>query len=500
MTLIFLEKNKNMLTNKWVFLILSAMIYALPFIFVKELWLLEFIFLIPLFYAILIYHISFKEGFVWGLVSSIVILNCFFDSNFIVNNKHIFIKILPVLFCTIYIAFVSALVFFLAAQIDNFLKKRYITIFIWIFFIWILFYIYNNLLLFPLSSVKEGFFIFDPLLPLAYKPQFIYLASYIGKNLFIFLIIIFSSCIALIFNNNKILWPKITVFGIIILLSSTFFYHSNKIFPKWIDKVAYLPTYSDEYLFANDIEEYIKYHPKNREIGNLLSYDVNINLFNELQKINNLGLFVGEKLKKTIEINPNIEIVLIPERAFYCDFSKNLDLLENWSKQNIGRSINILCGATRFDKNFYNTVYLINNGKLVSYFDKRHALFPAEKIQTISQNLNLILNKLYFKPYYPYLDISSKVRPNWKLTDNIIITPYICSELFFNNDPDDNSNYPIIALCKDRWVKSDYLRSLLFLHVKMKAILWKRTIIYVNYNQAFVFNESGEFKQILKAN
>src|SRR5579871_1250291 len=54
--------------SPYIFLFLSAILYALPFFFSAQLWWLIFLFPIPLLHAACRYIVSFKEVYAWGIL------------------------------------------------------------------------------------------------------------------------------------------------------------------------------------------------------------------------------------------------------------------------------------------------------------------------------------------------------------------------------------------------------------------------------------------------
>ena len=63
-----MKSNKN--TTLWFLMVLSAILYGIAFIGNTFLWWLVFIFPMPIFYCAAFNDISFKQGYVWGLVAS----------------------------------------------------------------------------------------------------------------------------------------------------------------------------------------------------------------------------------------------------------------------------------------------------------------------------------------------------------------------------------------------------------------------------------------------
>jgi hypothetical protein len=86
------------------------------------------------------------------------------------------------------------------------------------------------------------------------------------------------------------------------------------------------------------------------------------------------------------------------------------------------------------------------------------------------------------------------------LSDCVTCVPYICSELFFNEYPDDiYKNISVVALVNDTAFLrryASYISELLFLVARMKAIAWQRDIVYVSYSRSFFIDRSGMIAEI----
>jgi len=102
----------------------------------------------------------------------------------------------------------------------------------------------------------------------------------------------------------------------------------------------------------------------------------------------------------------------------------------------------------------------------------------------------------YFKNTPP-VHAATNTRPLLKLSDRIAFVPYICSELFFNEYPDDHyPTHPILAVCNDHWAPLNHTKYQLYLAARFKAIEWQRPIIYISYQYATCFMKNGFSHQI----
>ena len=82
----------------------------------------------------------------------------------------------------------------------------------------------------------------------------------------------------------------------------------------------------------------------------------------------------------------------------------------------------------------------------------------------------------------PPVTASTNERRSFPIFENVHLVPYICSELFFNDKPDDTlSDVTVVALCNDNWAKVSYVRRLMFLAARFKALDWQRDILFIGY-------------------
>jgi len=126
-----------MLTNKWFLLILSASAYVLPFIFSEYLWWIVFLFPIPLFYAALTHTLSFKEGYIWGIVSLSLHLSGVLISIIKMAEGSYSYRFIPVVVMILYESIYSGLWFWCTTasiRIANLGKSTVATLSVWVFY------------------------------------------------------------------------------------------------------------------------------------------------------------------------------------------------------------------------------------------------------------------------------------------------------------------------------------------------------------------------------
>jgi hypothetical protein len=126
-------------------------------------------------------------------------------------------------------------------------------------------------------------------------------------------------------------------------------------------------------------------------------------------------------------------------------------------------------------------------------YDKKHAMLLSERLSTWMDND--FFKHIYFNERQP-IHRSLCERTQCVVSENISFVPYICSELFFTELPDDTyENSPVLAVVNDI-LFTTYIQKLLVLLARFKAIQWQRNIIYVSYTQSLFIDVCGRCTQI----
>ncbi|CDK30293.1 Apolipoprotein N-acyltransferase [Candidatus Babela massiliensis] len=462
----------------YLLLTISALSYTFAFMFLSVTWPLVFIFLIPISHLIvnknLLSKISFKEGFFWGTIAfSLQPIGTYYSVIKMAENYKIF-ALFMVIFLIIYQAFYSGLWIFTASKtIDlinlkdkNISKILSLAIITWIYFCFV-----QNYILWPFGRL-EGLFLSSPILPLAIQPKLIYMLHYIKKELLLFFLISCSCLLSLIFTYKKILF-KLTIFLLAFspFIISSLIYSYNK---------KYISNYKKEWF--NKISSISKayYNPGNNKKS---------------------AKEIAQEIKRLKEQNNLTQIILFPESAFFlCDLNQERSLIKYLDKD-----IHIIIGGIRKKNDkVYNTLYHIYGGKIENIFNKRHSMLLTERGVFRELNIFSYIDKIVQKSYFqsrPIIKPSNKERMSFNIDRNLQLIPYICSEVFFNNYPDDNfqDDSTIISLCNDSWLEpcAKYIQNLMVLANKFKAIYWRRYIIYVDYSSSYIFDKFGNQHKLI---
>lgn len=424
------------------------------------------LFPIPLLYPTRTENLSFIHGYLWGVITfslhlsgGIYVIACMASESWPVG-------ILLGIGMILYQALSIALLFWCATLIARLLviTSPIIRLYLWtaalaLFIIWTDWY---SLWIF---GIKEGYPLMHPLIPLAAHPQLLSLLPILGKPLLTLLFLLVpASCVALLwFKNGKVLFMCALACLPWVLCWCTGVSEVQK--PNWLAQIKTIP--------------YMCTFSANNPIAIMKT--------------------AAQEFKNVIATYPETTIIIMPESAFNCsNFWYQSELLQWWNEQCLGKAVHLIFGSFRqCDGNYYNALHWVYNGELQCCFDKRHAMLVSERLSWL---LSMpVLQDVYFGQS-PLTAISSNERVSLSITDTITCVPYICSELFFNEYPDDAyCNSAIIALVNDTsFIRcgASYIHELLFLVARLKAVQWQREILYVSYTRSMFINTWGMVAEI----
>jgi hypothetical protein len=442
---------------KFGLLFLCASLSALSFI-VPSSGILIVLASVLLFSLLLYYQVSFKDGIWWGCIFFSLQESGIFYSLFCMAGKSWLscTSLIPVFVSLIfYQALYSGLWFYTIGILTKSTRlhtRLMITVIITFLFIVIV----DHYILWIFGTI-EGYPLAHPLLPLAEQPWLLTLLPSVGKHALTLIFLASAGLIAYVlqlqgfFKRFIISSVALTPWFISLLL-----YVPSKTTPVWLSQIAVLP---ETFYNPSDTAKTIKQ--------------------------------VKQKIQTLIYNHPHIQVVLLPESALYlCDLSKHQELIKEWNSSHLGRPIHIITGAfCKEQETCYNTVYWIFNGTIKQRFYKKHALLLTEGLPRWAHNSSIAT--LYHRDR-PYITPSQNQRPLFKINDTLKLVPYICSELFLNNYPDDRFiGVPIASFCNDTWIEVAYLERLMKLMHRFRALQWKRDILYLAYDSQACYDKQG---------
>lgn len=432
----------------WFLLILSAILYAAPFLFSDFLWWLIFTFPVPLLYVTLTQNLSFIHGYIWGILAFLL---HGYAGIFIVADlarESWWVGFLLAIAMVVWQALVPAILFWCAVRFAQsfLLQSPLIRISLWTTALALFIFWTDRYCLYIFGM--HGYPFMHPLVLLAQQPALLWMLPILGKQLLTLFFLLVPTSIVLA------LWYKNVASALLCISLALPWFRSQPFYEKpiWYKQIKSLPCM-------------IRAHSASGVI-NILAYHI----------------------KKLVAIYSDVSIIIMPESAldkFDCEMLHKLH----------EQSLHLICGACCCeDENRYNSLYWIYNGTVNAQFNKKDTMLLTEHVADW-MNADW-LRKIYFKDNVA-VTRSCNERMPIELSDSISFIPYICSELFFNEYPDDcYPCTPIVAIVNDTLFADSYMQELLLLLARFKAIQWQREIVYVSYAHSLFIDRSGMMKEI----
>ncbi len=441
----------------WLLLCLSAVLYPLSIVASNYLWWLVFLFPIPLFYVATKEKLTAFQGFIWGLIAmGLHLVGGFIGVDTYAAKSLSVMRIVPGVLTLLYFAVYPTLWFWLTEKIKRWLSlsSAIATIALWVGTLW-LYIFWNDQAILWICGRWEGYFLLHPLVSLGWRPALLMLLPYLGKNILSLLLYLVPAAITLLLIERSKRAILLLVLALLPWLVSLTLPRPKQR-PPWLDKIVPLSVIVRK----------------------------STNLTEQARRVQQL-------FKEVVQKNPQAEVIIMPESSYYCDYlSRAPELYGLWSEEYLGRPIHLIVGSFRWEKDKYrNTVYWFSNGKLQGICDKRHAMALLEYVPAI---LNFEgMRRLFFEDCYEVTP-ATRIRPRFDVLKGVSFIPYICSELFFNEYPDDPYKKGVIlSTSNDSWATGTYISDLMHLAALVKAIQWQRDILYISFNYATFFDCYG---------
>jgi len=446
----------HMKKSPYLFLFLSTILYALPFFFSAQLWWLIFIFPIPLLHTACTYVVSFKEGYIWGIIVFALHLHAGICIIANLAGDWWWIGFLIGITMVLYQAIMPAFLFGSAHMIItcNSITSPIVRLVVWattvgLFIVWV------DQYCMWIFGIQEGYPLMHPLIVLAQHPALLLPLSVLGKPIMlIFFLLIPISVILFLWYKN--------------ICSLLFFVIAIAPWMYWG-------------LQHNNNDQKKNVHTT------LKSLPLMIRAHNSPDTIR----ILIRHLNKLITAHPETTIVVMPESALDMIDPQDLCLLN----QHLQKKIHLIFGACHCTNDcYYNALYWVHDGVIKARFDKKHAMLMTERL---SDWMNVsCMRAMYFKNNIFIRRADNKRILLPIMHDNIFI-PYICSELFFTEYPDNDDNTtPIMAIVNDTLLTGTYLQELIYLLARLKAIQWQREIVYVSYGRSVFIERWGRIEEL----
>lgn len=415
------------MNNKLLLIILSSLLFSVAFFVPVYFNWLIFIYLVPLFYLALRIKISFKDGFIWGLIT----YSIHFYYLFVLINERAKgqFKILAPLFIVLYFSLLSGLWFWSLKLFKNriwLIVSTFLHIYIVYSFSFFIFF------------VSTGYVLMHPFVPLAVNENFIKIISIIGIWPSTLLLIIFSLFTAQFFLNFSKQNLILTILLLMPFIIGFWIPITNKYIN--IEKIGYISPPKE----TNPYE---------------LAFKIKLKILDLIKK------------------NPKLRIICMPESSFPFELNKYNELINWWFCDINKKNYKILIGAHRLENGkLFNTIYHLEDNNIINYYDKKDLMFFVEYLPFFWRNSNLI-KSLFFNGEK---EISQGNSESYFVLDKVAANICVCSELFFNNHQFDKGEF-ILFFLNESWFSCNYIKRLLFLYAKLKETELNKKIICIGH-------------------
>jgi len=418
-----------------------------------------FIYLIPLFYSIATssvatncVHYRFIDGFLWGCIFFGLhmhgLLRVILDH---AQGKEA--GVLSWILLIIYCSFYSGIWFWLAEKLSSFFVKPISRILCWLLITFCFFYFVEHGILWIFGRF-EGYPFAVPLLPLAAHPSWLFCLPFFGSScltIVLFLIPVFFS----LYLVHKSIFYQVSLFFTLLPFLIGWFWHEEKMkVPNWLHKVGVV-------------------------VPTLVSSN---NPFECAQEITYC-------LMNYCERNHNVRILIMPESSYPFALNEHPEAVGMWAQNVLFDDKILLLGShRRSGKKLFNTFYCIKKRRIIFSYDKKHTI-PFIEYLPQPWNNSKFLQSLFLNKKEQF-NVSQKPRTPFSPIKKVTMLPYICSELFFAKNKENNQE-PIVCIVNDSWFSACSMRTLLYLVACYKALAWQQDILYVAQSKICLINKKS---------
>lgn len=192
---------------------------------------------------------------------------------------------------------------------------------------------------------------------------------------------------------------------------------------------------------------------------------------------------------------PHIYCIVTPES--FCNYPINLAWIDKiWTDNILHNQLSLCCGGYRLaEERLYNSLFVFSKNNKTYFYDKQHLFYITESIPPFWPYIPG-MSTLFLHEKKPFVGGKRNREPcNIPLIGSFV--PYICSELLFSHHPlDEYVDLPIICLANDSWFNESYMPRLMLFQAQMKALEWKRPILYIAYCHAVWIDTLGNITDL----
>ncbi len=320
--------------------------------------------------------------------------------------------------------------------------------------------------LFRIFFLPRGYVFSYPLVPLAQHATWLTSVSLLPPWILI-MSICFSSSALVYFLRTK----KMVIGGMVIILLTPF----------WIG-----------WLYQGDLKTY--------PYGDFFVYaqppacdENNMTPLDKAQQIN-------AQLLRALEQWPQAMCICFPESTYPFALDEHHDMRTLWATHALSYGapeLIVITGGHRSHENGKkrtNALFCLHECRIIHFYDKslyfpfcEYTPWPWNKSRFLSEFLlknNLEFHQVDFS-HTDHLFTSIILAPD------IVVSPYICSDLFFGYARENEGKNPILWLVNDSLFKMAYFRYLMLLYAKLQACIYQRAIFYIGHSYGVWISHEG---------
>lgn len=425
-------------------IILSALLYNAAFCIPTLLWWLILAFPLPLYALAARRAWTPRIAALWTWLCFGIHVGCVWYSIVKLSGETLIITLIPYLIGVTYLGFVAAGVVWLVQMSAPLLHKQH-PILVCGISLWILSILMEYAILAPFNT-WEGYFLALPVLPFMQYPPGFWLIGVLGVPLSLACLYAYAAGLYYAYSSmNARIWCLGT--GLVWIGANMITYSTDVSAPEWTEQLLSLGE------TAPAMRTDARYRSR---------------------------LMQGY-LTHAQAAYPDVRTYITPESYWYdAQLGRDASLYERWKPPYVPRPVRVIVGG--FDQegeHLYNTLFVITNGAIEARHRKTHTMVLTERVPAWLYSKRFVH---IFCKELGELTPSSHTRSIIPLIDGIDVYPYVCSEFFFGSHrPPDSTNIPILMCGSDRWLQppwSSHIAQLMLLTASLRAISWKRPIIY----------------------
>lgn len=193
--------------------------------------------------------------------------------------------------------------------------------------------------------------------------------------------------------------------------------------------------------------------------------------------------------EKKVRGTGTLKCVIAPESAYPFDLYKNTDLISLLSENETTNELYFIFGAHRsVGHRLFNSLFVLYRGRIIFCYDKITTVPLAETSPFERKKKKNFL----FPHKEPFFAAHESKRLACELVGLFSFTPFICSDLFFENGFSSLPGTAALVIVNEHFFPFRYIQRLMLLHAALKALEWQTDVIYCGYQEMLLIDKRGE--------